>query len=184
MHGPWTVRAAIRPAKGRFGRAVVIDPGDGQFGAPKDLAVAVAADGSATAAWMNDRGDPASPQYPVRTATASPAGGFGPITQLADTGILGSVATAPDGTTLVTWADLTPGWEFVGPQSGDIVAALRAPGAAALGPPESVFSGPFHDVPAAAAFDPSTGRPTTVWATADAAGSGRIQLSTRAGESR
>lgn len=182
VHSPWIVRAAIRPARGRFGRAVAIDPGDAPERAPKRLAVAVAPDGSATAAWSSVRGGGVELQFPVRTATASVTGGFGPITQLAETGLVGSVATAADGTTLLTWADRAPDYPSLEPERGDIFAALRPPGASALGPPETVSSPELYDTPpAAAAFDPRTGRPTAVWPTGDNAGSAWIQLATRSG---
>ena len=118
----------------------------------------------------------------MRTATASAAGGFGPITQLAETGLVGSVATAPGGTTLITWADVAPDYAILGPKPGEIFAALRPPGASVPGPPETVSSPELYDSPpAVAAFDPRTGRPVAVWPTGDNPGGGRIQLSTRSG---
>ena len=181
VHSPWIVRAAIRPPKRRFDRAATIDPGDAPSRADKRLAVTVAADGSATAAWGNVRGSEPSAQFPVRTATAPAAGGFGPITQLAETGIVGSAVAATDGTTLVTWTNATPRYGPPGPVPGDVLAALRFPDAPALGPPETVSSSELDEAAPAAAFDPLTSRPTVIWPAADGGSSSVAQLATRTG---
>ena len=191
VHSPWIVRAAIRPPRGRFSRGTAIDPGDAPYRVPHRLAVTMARDGSATAAWGSVRGPEIGGQFPVRTATAPPTGGFGPITQLAEIGILGSLVTAADGTTLITWANTALGYGFPEPEPGDVLAAFRSPGTSAFGLPETVSSPEFEDIaPAAAAFDPRTGRPTVVWRAGSnrtpssltgPIGSPRLQLATRSG---
>ena len=190
VNSPWIVRAAIRPPRGRFRRGPAIDPGDAPHRVPHRLAVAMAPDGTATAAWGNVRGSEIDRRLPVRTATAPPSGGFGRISQLADTGLLGSVTTAANGTTLITWTNQALGYTFPGPEPGDVLAALRPAGALAFGSPETVSSAELEDTgPAAAAFNPRTGQPAVVWPAGhrnlssltgplDAA---RLQLATRSG---
>ncbi len=101
---PRVVRAALRPPGGRFGAARVLDPGEHGPGAPSEIGLAIACRRSATAVWANVRGCDPQSQFPVRTATAPPAGGFGPVTTSSPPTERGSVSAAPDGRTLVTWS--------------------------------------------------------------------------------
>ena len=189
VNSPWIVRAAIRPAKGRFGRAVAIDPGDAPVRVPHRLVLSMAPDASATALWGNARGREFEARYPVRTATAPASGGFGPITQVAETGLVGSAVAAANGSTLLTWTNAALGVSFGGPDQGDVLAALQAPSAPAPSAPETVSSAELEDTAPAAAFDPRTGVPTVIWPAGNRTptslvgpiGSARLQLSTRSG---
>jgi hypothetical protein len=187
---PWIVRAALRSPPRRFAAASVLDPGETPERVPGHLAVVTAPDGSATAVWGNVRRRGSDAQFPIRTATAPPRGGFGPVTELAGMGVIGSVAAAANGATLVTWTNQALGYVPPSPEQGDVLAALRPAGVPAFGAPETVSSAALEDgFPAAAAFDPRTHRPTVIWpAGARNEGSlsgpldaARIQLATRAG---
>jgi len=184
---PWVVRAAIRAPGRRFGPSAVLDPGETAERVPGRLALAMASDGSATAAWGNVRNRYPRLEYPVRTATALPGAGFGPATTLAATGALGSVGAAPDGRMLLTWTNAVFGFGIPGAERSDVFAALRPSGAAAPGPPEIVSTPELEDLAPAAAFDPLSGRPTMAWPAAVRQSETspyeqvRIQLATRAG---
>jgi hypothetical protein len=141
--------------------------------------VALAPDGSATAAWGGVRGRDSEPQFPVRTATAPPGRGFGPVSTLASTGVVGSVAAAPDSRVLVTWTNTVAGVAPPPAPPGDVIAALRPAGAQALGAPETVSTTELEDLaPATAAFDPLTGRASVIWPAADRDAQGRVVLGT------
>lgn len=183
---PWVVRAAIRPPGRRFAAAAVLDPGEAPERVPGHVAVVTALGGSATAVWGNVRGRGLDSRFPVRTATASPHGGFGPVTELTGMGVIGSVATTADGRTLVTWTNQALGYVPLGPEPGDVFAALRPARSVAFGAPETVSSGALEDgAPSDAGFDPRTGRPVVIWPAGFRSPNelldARIQLATRSG---
>ncbi len=170
---PYVVRAAYRSRTAtRFRTAKVLDPGAGIARPPGRVALGVAPDGTATVAWSQVAGNPVT-TYPVRVATSTPSGVFGPATQLAASGAVHDLATGPGGTTLVVWGSLADNPD----QAEQIVAAIRPGGAAAFGAAELV-SEPGEPSIAAAAFDPVTARPAVVW-TARGAGTPGIRLATR-----
>ncbi len=160
---PWVVRAALRSPGRRFGAPTVLDPGETDERVPGGIRLAMARDGAATAAWGNVRGLGRDVVYPVRTATALPGAGFGPVSTLAATGVVGSVSAAPDGRMLVSWSTALDNFVPPGAAQSDVFAALQPAGAPAPGPPETVSAPEFEDFVPAAAFDPLTGRPTMAW---------------------
>jgi hypothetical protein len=160
---PRVVRAAGRAPGGRFGAAQVLDPGEHGPHAPARVGVAMAPDGSVTAVWSSVRGRDPNAQFPVRTATALPGAGFGPVSTLAASGVPGAVSVARDGRTIVTWSTGTFGFAAPPDEQTDAFAALRPAGAAALGPAETVSSPDLEDFAPAPAFDPVSGRPIVAW---------------------
>ena len=179
---PYVVRTAVRaPRAARFGPTQVIDPGEanGQR-VPGRMRLAMASDGTAALAWSNAKGRFTGATNPVRVAVAERDGGFGPFAELAASGAAQDVTLRDDGAALVAWADAR-GFTAA-PASPQTFAALRAGPGQPFGLPELVASSsPDWGLgrQAAAAHDPSTGRPTVIWTATG--GSDILQLATRSG---
>lgn len=162
--GPGAIRAAVRPAGPRsFRDDAVLDSGEPSEAvpeaAPGEVAVDMAADGTATAAWSTAQGG-ADPPTQVRTATTDSRARFTANQELATRGAVGDVAVRPDGATLVTWVG---GPALRDTEGRDVISAYRAPGGDFAAPETvSTLGEPAFDP--AAAFDPRSGRPTIVWA--------------------
>jgi hypothetical protein len=171
VNTPFVVRAAIRePGRRRFGRARVLHRSGESFWPAGRLALAVAPDGTATAAWSPPGRGPL--RYPVLTATAPAGRPFAAPVRLDASGAVGDVAVSPAGATLVVWARIPQ--ENVADETDRIVAALRPAGASAFGPAEEVTaedvgSGELALSPSAA-FDPVTGDAAIVWVGRDERG--------------
>ena len=191
----WIVRAAIRErGSRRFGSARTLDPGAvKEAGAPGELDLVMASDGTATATWSAyTRRQPAA-TVEVRAATAHPGGRFaaaqaiGPGA-LASNAHLSDVAASPAGAVVATWTSYAGGFgrELV-------MAAVRPAGAPTFGPPEVVarirtsYFNAVSPTPTAAIDD--AGAATVVWAAEDTAGeppmhvpmSAVLRLATRPG---
>jgi hypothetical protein len=159
IEDPWTVRASVlhRDAR-RFSKAQLLDPG--KVGYPTGpVTAAIGRDGTATVAWSGVAARKLP--YPVRVATAGPAGRFGATAELAPNGATIGVVTAGDGTTSVVWGAVTdPEAETL----HGLFASRRAAGANVFAPPEPIspLGEPLVNS-AAAGLDPSSGRPAALW---------------------
>jgi hypothetical protein len=155
---PWTVRAAVlRSGAARFSKRQLLDPG--RVGRPvAGVSAAIARDGTATVAWSGVA--PRRLPYPVRVATARPAGRFGAPTELAPQGAASGVVTARDGTTTVLWGSLT---DAEAETLDQIFASGRPPGAGNFAPAEAVSPRESVFDSAALALDPRSGRPAALW---------------------
>ena len=180
---PFVVRAAVRPARGRFGRAQLLDPGESIARPPGRVALGMSSDGRATLAWSNAKDRPFS--YPVRTASTGRTGGFGGVTQLAENGGVHDLAVASDGSVVITWSPHDPEQELEPPPlppaelPAPLYAQVRPSGGAAFGAAE-LISPPDATVHVAdVAYDPRTARPVAVWLPSGA--STEIQLAARSG---
>jgi hypothetical protein len=157
---PWIVRAATL-ARGahRFSAAQTLDPGRGINPPVGVVALAVAADGRATAAWSGvRRTSNADVSFPVTTATSDRAGRFARATEIAPFGAVGGLAVRADGAAIVTWAR-SEGQVLTGQAS----AAARSAGAPSFGTAEAIADADVASPPTAA-FNPVTGSPTVAWA--------------------
>jgi hypothetical protein len=157
---PWIVRAATlaRGAR-RFSKAQTLDPGRGINRPVGVVALAVEADGRATAAWSAVRRTSyADLSFPVTTATSDRTGHFARATEIAPFGAVGGLAVRADGAAIVTWAR-TVGEVLTGQAS----AAVRPAGAPSFGAAEAIAD-PDVASPPTAAFNPMTGSPTVAWA--------------------
>jgi hypothetical protein len=158
---PWVVRAATLATRARkFSHAQTLDPGHGISYAVGSVALAVAADGRATAAWSGvRRAAPMGVTFPVMSATSDAIGRFGPAAEIAPDGIVGGLAVRADGAAIVTWVrTLGPG-----PTTGQASAAVRAAGARTFGAAEAIAD-PDVASPPTPAFDPVSGSPVVAWA--------------------
>jgi hypothetical protein len=163
---PWRVLVAVRPAgPRRFGAAQVLDPGGGAIAGKGRVALGVADDQSATAAWTSARLEPGgAATYPVLTATTDRRGRFADAVPVAGAlGALGAIATAPSGAT--TLLLLSEG------DAPAVLASTRSAGATAFGPLETVSAAPA--APASSpvlAVDPRDGRLLAAWVGAGTTG--------------
>jgi hypothetical protein len=157
---PWVVRAAtLAPGDRRFSKAQTLDPGRGVNRPVGVIALAVDADGGATAAWSGVRWRSYTDfSFPVTTATSDRQGRFARATEIAPFGAVGDVAVRADGAAIVTWAQ-TAGQVLTGQAS----AAVRPAGAQSFGAPEAIAE-PDVASPPTAAFNPVTGSPIAAWA--------------------
>lgn len=138
------------------------------------VGTAVAADGTALVAWVNDAGGATG----VHLARA-PAGGAFAITSVAPTGssaALGGVASAADGRVGLIWEnDVAVDAHHT---TAQIRAAVAPSGAGPFGAPEVVADESRDRAavlqPPALAFDPSSSRALVVWA-----GNGTVRAGTR-----
>ena len=170
---PFVVRAAYRPATAaRFRASKVLDPGAAIARPPGRVVLGVAADGTATVAWSQAVGKPAT--YPVRVAISAFANAFASFTQLAPSGAVHDIATGPGGTTLVVWGRLGDNPD----QAEQIVAAIRPGGSGTFGAAEAV-SGTDAPSIAVAAFDPVTGQPAIVWTARQPGAATGVRLASR-----
>jgi hypothetical protein len=157
---PWIVRAAtLAPGAHRFSAAQTLDPGRGINRPIGVVALAVAANGRATAAWSGVRRTSyADLSFPVTTATSDRAGRSAHATEIAPFGAVGGLAVRADGAAIVTWAR-TAGQVLTGEAS----AAVRPAGALSFGAAEAIAD-PDVASPPTAALNPITGSPTVAWA--------------------
>ena len=136
----------------------MLDPGAGIARSPGRVAIGVAPNGVATVAWSQAVGTPVS-TFPVRVATSSAAGVFGPSTDLAALGAVQDVAVNSQGTALVVWGGIT----LADPQQAvQVMASIRPGGSSSFGAAETVSAADQPSI-ADAAFDPVTGQPVVVW---------------------
>jgi hypothetical protein len=171
---PLVVRAAVRSAGRRFGRAQLLDPGEGIERVPGRVALGMGPDGRATLAWSNARGRfPFT--YPVRAASTGRTGDFGRVTQLAENGGVHDLAVASDGSAVVTWSPYDPEDELPQP----LYAQLRPSGAAAFGTAEQISAPDATVVESDVAYDPRKARPVAIWRTLGA--TAELQLAARSG---
>jgi hypothetical protein len=168
---PYIVRAALRPAGARrFHSPQLLDPG-----APttffisqqtaKPVALGIAPDGTATAAWTNLELAAGGHSSRVRAAVARSPARFGPTLELSAHGATGDVAVAPDATTAVAWRDYSGTLDQTRVHDDTVLVAWRPAGATAFAPPESVSSNEALPSPGPQlAFDPAGPHAaTTVW---------------------
>lgn len=157
---PYVVRAAVRePGRRGFGRARTLHRADAPARPAGRLALAVAPDGTATAAWSAAVGPRFPYAFPLLVATSPPGARFGPAIQLDPHAAAGDAAVSADGDTLVVWSRILRGNEQ---EPDQVFAALRPAGASAFGPPEEVSPAEVATRPAAA-FDPLSGDAVVVW---------------------
>ena len=153
------VRAAAAPAGGRFGRARVLETVRvNRYIGGVGVRAAVARDGRPIVAWTGVL----SGRFVVRAASVE-GSRVGPAQLVSDPAqetVLSDLATGPRGEAVFIGLQGPRGDDSPGPVS--LVAAARAPGAAAFGAPE-VIEGPGRYVDPRAAFDPATGRAVVVW---------------------
>lgn len=156
---PWIVSAArLRKGAGRF-FTQTLDHG-GAVGRPQGrIAVAIAPDGRATAAWSAIAVGPGrNSLFPVMTARSDRGGFFAPKRAIAASGAVGDVAVRADGATAIVWA------RALGPQQTDQAqAALRAARSSTFGPSEEIAAPDMADPPLVA-FNPRSGQPIAAWA--------------------
>jgi hypothetical protein len=150
----------------------VLDPGGAIARPPGRVALGVAPDGTATVAWSQAVGKPAT--YPVRVAISAFPNAFTSFTQLAPSGAVHDLATGPGGTTLVVWGQIADNPD----QAEQIVAAIRPGGSGTFGAAEAV-SGTDDPSTAVAAFDPVTGQPSIVWTARSTSAAPGVRLATR-----
>jgi hypothetical protein len=160
---PWVVRAAtISTALARWNAPQVLDPGGLAERPGGGVAAAGLADGTLAVAWSGVAGSALKTTFPLHVATASAGGRFAGSSTLAPDASVGSLAAAPDGRLLVTWATV-PDYSAPGPTPPtQAMAALRAAGASSFGAPEALAD-PDVASPPLAAFLPD-GRAVAVWA--------------------
>ena len=157
---PWIVRAALlRSRARRFSTTQLLDRGlTARPVGP--VSAAIGRDGTATVAWSGMAAANRELTYPVRVATALPAGRFSAPTRLASNGAARGVVTARDGATTVLWGLLTdPEGEVV----DRILASRRPAGAGQFAAPEQVSQDETAVNNAAIALNPQSDRPTALW---------------------
>jgi hypothetical protein len=157
---PWIVRAALlRSGARRFSTTQLLDRG--LTARPVGtVSAAIGRDGTATVAWSGMAAANRELTYPVRVATALPAGRFNVPTQLAPNGAARGVVTARDDATTVLWGLLTdPEGEVV----DRILASRRPAGAGQFAAPEAVSQDETAVNNAAIALNPQSDRPAALW---------------------
>jgi len=141
VNEPYEVRAAVRPAGPRRFRAPqLLDDGSGAAepgGTFGRVVARMARDGRATVAFTARRREAGGFVHPVRVATTGAAARFGAAQELSPEGALGDLAVRPDGAAVATWTARAAGADIDDPSVGDVLAAVRPPGADAFGPAES-----------------------------------------------
>jgi hypothetical protein len=160
---PAIVQAAAAPAGERFGPAQRLEQvgvtGAGRYVGQAGARAAIAPDGRGIVAWTGYSGA----RFVVRAASVegTRVGEGQVVSDPAQETVLSDLATGPRGDAVVLGLQGLRGADPTGPVS--VVAAARAPGAAAFGARE-VLDGPAQYFEAArAAFDPVTGRALAVW---------------------
>ncbi len=153
--GVATLRAAIRPARGRFGKAQALRVGGATGLGDQDLAVA--RDGTFYALATS------TPGSTLRVSVREPGGRFGKLRALSPAGAAASqarVAVGPDDTAAVVWRASGPD-QPEDHSPGPIMAAVRPPTGGPFGAPETVDAG-AEDTQPRVAVD-ATGATIAAW---------------------
>jgi hypothetical protein len=145
--GTYIVRAAIRPAGGRFGPPVSLSAAGNDA---QDLQVAIDNSGGAVAVW--DRFNGTSPA--IESAQRPPGGTFGPTTDLTTGALNPQVAMDAAGDAIV-------GWEKDAANDKSIVQTAMRPAGGTFAAPQNI-TGPVTEANLALTMN-SSGRAVTAW---------------------
>ena len=173
-NGPARVLAAVREPGRRFGFPQLIDSFPERFPGSEPGVAEVALDGrGALLAWTGRVGGGLG----VRVATLD-GRRFGPPREVSPAGQqLDGLAVGEGGRATVVWSPLSS--DPPAP-SAVIGAAVRAPGAAAFGPPELVSGIETRAEEAAVGYAPRSAAPTVAWVAATGASTSGVRVATRA----
>jgi YD repeat-containing protein len=175
-NGPAKIVAAVRRPGHHFGSPQLLESFPERFpdffGTPASAEVALDGDG-ALLAWTGRVGG----DFGVRVASLAGSRFGAPVDVSPPGQQLGGVAVGDGGRATVVWSQIATD---PAPPTATIGAAVRAPGAAAFGPPELVSDVEASARQAAVAYAPGSGPPTVAWVAATGPLGTGVKVATRA----